>query len=178
MAKSQVVIEDSFAAILRDLGRVNQDAHDVVRSELATAVGGIVDNTPQTSGQAASGWVAGADKLGSRHKPIKQGKRLVRKASHYRAAIYRSAKKGVTLGDFAEVTTGKSGNRLRTVRFEAINHDKGALALEYGYGHVPRLRLVRKQIVEMKKRIGPHFAAAFRATVRKPKRKKKTVVKG
>jgi len=177
MARSKVVIEDSFAAIFRDMQRINQDGAEVVKEEFAVAIGNIIDDTPQTTGQAASGWKNGADAVGAKHQAIKQGEKIHRrKDGQIDKSKTRSAKNGEALGSYDEITTGKTGKKLTTIRFEASNKDKAALAMEYGHGNFRRDRIVRRQIVGMKQRIGPHFATAFRATVRKPKQKKKTVV--
>ena len=71
MARRKVIIEDNFASIFADMRRLGMTATEVVRKELGTAVGDIIDHTPMRSGMAASGWKKAASALKAKHKAIR-----------------------------------------------------------------------------------------------------------
>lgn len=174
MARPKVVIEDSWDAFFRDMERVKQDAEDAMRKEFGVAIGEIIDDTPQNSGQAASGWLAAARALNAPHAPIR-----ARVAKRYdekgKLKDTRSAAKGKKKGGYEE-------KRAKSVtHFIAKNSDEVAKALEYGFpvGKSASLRAthsVRNALKRLKKRFGPIFAKAVRTNVRRPKKSKKTVI--
>jgi len=179
MARPKFVIEDSFDAIFRDLERVSIDAETAMREEFGQAIGEVMDATPQQSGQAASGWDAAAEALGSKHKPVGGSPTVSLKTG----GVMRSAEKGKGEGTYEEKLTGKSGKPINKATFEATNRDFVSFASEYGMrGPSGKEKMrpthaVRDALKRLKKRFGPHFAKAIRANIRKPKRKKKTVIK-
>lgn len=179
MARPKFVIEDSFDAIFRDLERISVDAETVMREEFGQAIGEVIDATPIQSGQAASGWEEAADALGASHKSISGNPTISLKTGKE----LRSASKGKAKGAYEEKLSGKSGKPLKKATFIATNKDFVAFASEYGMrGPSGKERMrpthaVRDALKRLKKRFGPHFAKAIRANVRKPKRKKKTVIK-
>lgn len=179
MARPKFVIEDSFDAIFRDLERISVDAETAMREEFGQAIGEVMDATPKASGQAASGWEEAADALDAKHGSIVGMPTVSRKTGR----VLRSADKGKEKGAYEEKLTGKSGKPLKKATFIATNRDFVAFASEYGLrgpSGQEKMRpthAVRDALKRLKKRFGPHFAAAIRANIRKPKKKKKTVIK-
>lgn len=186
MGRPKFVMEDSFDSIFRDLERVTLDGSQALYEELSICIGEIIDNTPQKSGQAAAGWLEAAQKLGAQHKPVKEGVTYGgRMRKDGTRGVSRSAAKGRKNGFYSSRITGKTGKRLNTISLEAGNRDFVMMAMEYGFRVGKRnpykfhaARIVRGAVTRMKERFGPHFMKALKGNIRKPKKKKKTTVRG
>ena len=206
MARAKFVVEDSFESIFRDLKRTGADAAVVMREELGVAVGEIIDTTPQSTGMAASGWSKAATALKSRHVPIKNGETYGNKKNFgagidTKLRVVRSAAWGRNMSKYEEtvpfsalkraIRTGDAPNR---IDFIAANHVKHITFIEYGTSGNAKshgknsgeengywfkfkpLHIVRNAMRNMKQRIGPLFAKALKANIKRPKRYKRTVI--
>lgn len=181
MARPKIIIEDSFDSIFRDLERVSRQGANVIYEEMATCVGEIIDNTPQKSGHAAASWLEAAENLKAPHSPIVQGHtRGGRKKKDGTYNVIRSYGWGTKQGYYKETHRSKSGKELNKLTIEAGSKDFVMLAMEYGFKvgtyKFKAMRIVRNAVHRMKERIGIHFNKAMRITLRKPKKKKKTVI--
>lgn len=205
MARTRFEIKDSFGQLLRDLRRCGSDAATELRKELGLAVGEIINTTPQDSGMAASGWTKAAGALHSSHKAIKDGEAYAgvrnARAGIGRTRVIRSAAMGRRMGKFKEnvsfsqlkraVKTGEAPKRIEYVATNAVRHitfleyGKAGNATSHGknmaviggfiYAMKP-LHIVRDAVRRMKQRIGPAFAKALKANIRRPKKYKRTVI--
>lgn len=147
MARSRFEIQDSFENIFRDLGRVGSDAATEMRKELGVAVGDIIDNTPQDTGMAASGWLAAASALQSKHGPIKDGEawstgRYDAKKKGWDSRVIRSAAWGRRMGKYQETVPFaalkraiKRGDLPDKLEFIAENAVRHMTFLEYGVSY-------------------------------------------
>lgn len=191
MARSKVIIEDNFAAIMKDMARIGMTAVEIVRQELGTCIGEIIDTTPQDTGMAASGWLKAADILAAKHVAINNG-RVNRKNWKYEngkwvidLAEYRSAALGRKQSDYREthnertIKRGqKKGEVVKKAVFEATNSVPHLTFIEYGHrittpnGEITSTanHVIRDACRRMNQRMGPELYKALRVQIKRPKR--------
>lgn len=167
MARSKVVIEDSFDNILADMRRLGMDAVEVTRNELATTIGEIIDNTPRHTGMAAMGWTKAADALGVgyhiEYKVSRSDLRSLTRSSQYKddpEGFAESLQKGSEsrrtlgrrMGGFTETVserTIRSGKRkgvmVKKAEFIAGNAVPHLTFIEYGFAYLEGADPLTKQ---------------------------------
>lgn len=200
MARSKVVIEDSFGAIFADMRRRAMDVVDVTRQELATTIGDIIDHTPQDTGMAASGWSQAADILSVKHKPIKHGTEMISifRDGEVKAVVKRkngrSAPAGRSLSRYTETINARTikrgkrkGELVKNASFEAENAVPHLTFIEYGYLQTvirgdaltgkkgfakrrPGKFVIRNAVKRMKQRLGPHAEKVLKINIKRPQR--------